>query len=136
MIDPREFEPLPYYSWEERPASVPLTIEEAASAIFVARGDLKRAAELLKVQLPQLSRPRETVLSAAPNPSGGAMTHEQRTERIRILTRELASLLEEEGGAPKPIVKVLTAADSPSWVAQGLIAAIRRKCAEGAPTAH
>jgi hypothetical protein len=56
MIDPREFEPLPYYSWDSRPASVPLTDDEAGTAIFLARGDLKQAARLLKVSVPQLAR--------------------------------------------------------------------------------
>jgi hypothetical protein len=42
MIDPREFEPLPYFPWDERPTSLPLTHDEAATAIFLAKGDLKR----------------------------------------------------------------------------------------------
>jgi hypothetical protein len=33
MIDPREFEPLPYFPWDDRPASLPLTHDEAATAI-------------------------------------------------------------------------------------------------------
>jgi hypothetical protein len=36
LIDPREFEPLPFYPWIERPASLPLTHDEAATAIFLA----------------------------------------------------------------------------------------------------
>jgi hypothetical protein len=56
IADPREFEPLPYYSWIERPASLPLTHDEAATAIFLAGGDLKQAANLLKVPPAQLSR--------------------------------------------------------------------------------
>jgi hypothetical protein len=39
MIDPREFVPLPIYSWTERPASVPLGYDEAATALYLARGD-------------------------------------------------------------------------------------------------
>jgi hypothetical protein len=54
--DPREFEPLPYYSWIERPACLPLTHDEAAAAIYLARGDLIQAANLLKVTLSQLRR--------------------------------------------------------------------------------
>ena len=54
--DPREFEPLPYYSWIERPASVPLTHDEAATAIYLARGDLTQAASLLKVGPSRLNR--------------------------------------------------------------------------------
>jgi hypothetical protein len=62
------------------------------------------------------------------------MTHEQRTRRIKDLTRELTSLLAQE--APRPAVKFLTAADIPAWVAEGLREAIRRKCAEETPTTH
>jgi hypothetical protein len=62
------------------------------------------------------------------------MTHEQRTARIKTLTRELASLLAQE--APPPTVKFLTAADIPSWVAEGLREAIRRKIAEEGPATH
>jgi hypothetical protein len=56
MIDPRGLEPLPFYPWLERPTSVPLSEDEAATAIYLANGNLKRAAELLKVQPRQLSR--------------------------------------------------------------------------------
>jgi hypothetical protein len=56
MIDPREFEPLAYFPWDARPASVPLTYDEAATAIFLAEGDLNRAAKLLKVCPTQLNR--------------------------------------------------------------------------------
>jgi hypothetical protein len=62
------------------------------------------------------------------------MTHEQRTARIRTLTRELSTLLAQE--APRPAVKFLSAADIPAWVAEGLREAIRRKCAEESPVAH
>jgi hypothetical protein len=61
------------------------------------------------------------------------MTHEQRTERIKTLTRESA-LLEQE--APRPAVKFLSAQDIPAWVAEGLKDAIRRKIAEESPTTH
>jgi hypothetical protein len=37
IADPREFEPLPFYPWLERPASLPLTHDEAATAIYIAR---------------------------------------------------------------------------------------------------
>jgi hypothetical protein len=56
IADPREFEPLPYYSWIERPTSVPLTHDEAATAIYLARGDLTQAASLLKVGPSRLNR--------------------------------------------------------------------------------
>ena len=62
------------------------------------------------------------------------MTNQERTARIRTLTRELSTLLEQE--APRPTVKFLTAADIPNWVAEGLREAIRRKCAEESPTNH
>jgi hypothetical protein len=62
------------------------------------------------------------------------MTHEQRTAKIQTLTRELATLLEEEG--PRPAVKFITRADLPCWVAEGLREAIRRKIAEETPTTH
>ena len=62
------------------------------------------------------------------------MTHEQRTERIITLTRELSSLLKEE--APQPAMKFLSGADIPGWVAEGLREAIRRKCAEETPVTH
>jgi hypothetical protein len=59
------------------------------------------------------------------------------TARIRTLTRELSTLLEEE--APQPIVKFLSAQDIPGWVAEGLRDAIRRKIckiAEKSPATH
>jgi hypothetical protein len=62
------------------------------------------------------------------------MTHEQRTARIRTLTRELSTLLEQE--APQPIMKFLSAQDIPAWLAEGLREAIRRKIAEESPTTH
>jgi hypothetical protein len=55
------------------------------------------------------------------------MTREHRQIRIRQLTHELATLLEEE--APRPPVKFLTASDVPAWVLAGLSEAIRRKLA-------
>jgi hypothetical protein len=62
------------------------------------------------------------------------MTHEQWTERIRALANELSVLLAQE--APRPKIRWLTAADLPSWVAEGLRDAIRRKIAEETPTTH
>jgi hypothetical protein len=62
------------------------------------------------------------------------MTHEQRKARIKILTRELSMLLEEE--APRPVVKFLSAQDIPAWVAEGLRDAIRRKCAAESQSVH
>jgi hypothetical protein len=59
------------------------------------------------------------------------MTPEQRTERIKDLARELSALLAQE--SPRPKIRWLTAADLPSWVAQGLRDALRRKIAEETP---
>jgi hypothetical protein len=56
------------------------------------------------------------------------MTHEQRTERIKTLTRELSTLLAQE--TPRPAVKFLSAQDVPAWVAEGLCDAIHHKRAE------
>jgi hypothetical protein len=61
------------------------------------------------------------------------MTKEQRTARIRTLTRELLTLLAQE---PRPTVKFLSAQDIPAWVAEGLRDAIRRKIAEESPAPH
>jgi hypothetical protein len=62
------------------------------------------------------------------------MTREQREKRIMTLTRELSALLGEE--RPRPKIRWLTGADLPSWVAEGLRDAIRRKCAEESPSVH
>jgi hypothetical protein len=58
------------------------------------------------------------------------MTRKERTDRIRTLTHELTTLMAEELGGPRPAVKFLTAADLPTWVAEGLRDAIRRQLAE------
>jgi hypothetical protein len=62
------------------------------------------------------------------------MTHEQRRDRIRTLTRELATLIEEE--SPQRAVRCLTAQDIPAWLTEGLRAAIRRKITEETPAVH
>jgi hypothetical protein len=59
------------------------------------------------------------------------MSREERTDRIRSLTRELSTLLKEE--APRPAVTFLNATDLPAWLTAGLRDAIRRKIAEGKP---
>lgn len=51
-----EFAPLPYYAWDERPATLPLSTEEAATAIHLAHGDIPAAARLLKVPHFRLAR--------------------------------------------------------------------------------
>lgn len=60
LVDDREhdaeFIPLPFYSWDERPAHIALEVEECETAIHLAEGHLLRAAELLKVPLFRLNR--------------------------------------------------------------------------------
>jgi hypothetical protein len=52
-----EFVPLPHFSWSERPLSLPLDVDEIATALFLSHGDLSRAAALLKVDKARLMRP-------------------------------------------------------------------------------
>jgi hypothetical protein len=54
--EPSQFLPLPFYGWTERPADLPIDADEAATAIYLARGALNRAAELLKVSPARLNR--------------------------------------------------------------------------------
>jgi hypothetical protein len=55
---PDEFVCLPYYGcWDQRPDSLPLDLDEVATALFLANGDLKAAADLLKVTVAQLKKP-------------------------------------------------------------------------------
>ena len=53
---PAEFEPLPFYPFDERSLSLPLDVEECATALYLAHGALNRAAELLKVSPARLNR--------------------------------------------------------------------------------
>jgi hypothetical protein len=55
--DPSEFLPLPYFVWDSRPETLPLDVEECATALYLADGDLKAAAALLKVTVAQLRKP-------------------------------------------------------------------------------
>ena len=52
----REFTPLPYYPWDERPHTLPLDADECATAIHLAHGDRDQAARLLKVPVIRLNR--------------------------------------------------------------------------------
>ena len=52
--DPREFVQLPYFPWDCRPETLPLSEDECATAIFLADGKVDRAAERLKVDQRQL----------------------------------------------------------------------------------
>jgi hypothetical protein len=54
--DASEFEPLPFYPFDERSLSLPLDVEEAATAIYLARGDISAAASLLKVTSSRLNK--------------------------------------------------------------------------------
>jgi hypothetical protein len=63
LVDPhylsdhdQEFIPLPFYSWDERPITLPLDADECATAIHLAHGELVHAAELLKVPIVRLNR--------------------------------------------------------------------------------
>jgi hypothetical protein len=51
-----EFAPLPYFNWDSRPDTVPLDTDECATALFLANGDVKGAADLLKVTVRQLQK--------------------------------------------------------------------------------
>ena len=51
-----EFASLPFYGWDERPETLPLSQEEAATAIHLANGIVPRAAQLLKVPVFRLAR--------------------------------------------------------------------------------
>jgi hypothetical protein len=63
LVDPgrershdEEFIPLPFYPFNERPASMPLDPDECATAIHIAKGDIPAAAALLKVPEFKLNR--------------------------------------------------------------------------------
>jgi hypothetical protein len=53
---PYEFEPLAYFPWDSRPETLPLDVEEAATALYLAQGDINRAAARLKVTPARLNR--------------------------------------------------------------------------------
>jgi hypothetical protein len=55
-VHDEEFAPLPYYPWDERPQTLPLDHDEAATAIHLANGDLVEASSLLKVPTIRLTR--------------------------------------------------------------------------------
>jgi hypothetical protein len=55
--EPDEFVPLPYFPWKSRPDSLPLDTDEIATALYLANGDLRAAAALLKITLTQLKKP-------------------------------------------------------------------------------
>jgi hypothetical protein len=53
---PDEFFPLLYFGLLERPLSLPLDVEEAATALYLAHGDIDKAAARLKVTPARLDR--------------------------------------------------------------------------------
>jgi hypothetical protein len=53
---PDECLPLPYFGWLERRLSLPLDVEECATAIYLKNGDLDAAAARLKVTPARLNK--------------------------------------------------------------------------------
>lgn len=86
-----EFIPLPYYPWDERPATLPLDPDECATAIHIAQGDIPKASGLLKVSQHLLER---------------SLRHHPRL--TRILNEELAIAVSRSRS------EYLSALDSPS----------------------
>ena len=86
----QEFLPLPYYSWETRPITVPVDIEEAATALYLHGGVVSDAAERLRIPSLKLQR----IIDRSP--------------RLTRLHKELVSLLND-----KVLKQVITAFDDP-----------------------
>jgi hypothetical protein len=53
---PDEFLPLPFFPYQERPLTIPLDVEECATAIYLKNGDLAAAAARLKVTPARLNK--------------------------------------------------------------------------------
>jgi hypothetical protein len=53
---PDEFEPLPAYTWDERPDSVPFCVEEARTALYLEHGRIGAAAKRLRIAPRRLKR--------------------------------------------------------------------------------
>jgi hypothetical protein len=53
---PDEFLPLPFFPYPERPLTIPLDVEECATAIYLKNGDLAAAAARLKVTPARLNK--------------------------------------------------------------------------------
>ena len=51
-----EFVPLPYFGWDSRPETLDLDVEECATAIYLAKGDIRAAAARLKVTSARLNK--------------------------------------------------------------------------------
>ena len=54
--DASEFLPLPYFGWLERPHNLPLDVDDCATAIFLEEGNVKKAADRLRVTPARLSQ--------------------------------------------------------------------------------
>ena len=55
-LDPGSYLPLPFYNWPERPARLPLDVEEAATSLFLKKGDVTAAAARLRVKPAKLQQ--------------------------------------------------------------------------------
>lgn len=73
-----EFLPLPYYPYDRRPSVIPIDVEEAATALYLAEGEIAVAAQTLKVEPLRLMR----VI--------------RRSSRLTRLHQELVSLLNDK----------------------------------------
>jgi hypothetical protein len=55
-LDAGSYLPLPFYNWPERPHSIPLDVEEVATSLFLADGNVSAAAERLRVPPARLNK--------------------------------------------------------------------------------
>ena len=55
-LDAGSYLPLPFFPYESRPKNLPIDVEEAATSLFLAHGDLNAAAERLKVPVARLNK--------------------------------------------------------------------------------
>jgi hypothetical protein len=53
---PRDLVPLPTQPWDERPLELSLDIDECRTALWVARGNVTKAAEIMKVSSERMRR--------------------------------------------------------------------------------
>ena len=85
-----EFLPLPYFPYEQRPSTVPVDVEEAATALYLDQGVVADAAQRLRIPSLKLQR----IIDRSP--------------RLTRLHKELVSLLND-----KVLKQVITAFDDP-----------------------
>jgi hypothetical protein len=108
----QEYLPLPYYSWDERPPTLPIDADEAATALYLAKGVLQQAAALLKVSDVRLRR---------------LIQHSPRLQRIQ--TEQYGLAVDRSAG------KYIEALDAPDarrqeWGAKNILAS---RAAQGHP---